>query len=160
MRLSERYSFFLSLGLAMSLRVAPFSQLISTINPDWVLLTVIYWTIMLPYRKGIFNAWVIGLLTDVLLGRTLGEYALIYAVIAYFCVLAHKRLRFAPLAQQSCFIFVGLLIAQLLLFLIENIQSLTVFPLVFWLPVLTGTVLWPLIHSILHFFCNTEQLTD
>ncbi|MEY4767510.1 MAG: rod shape-determining protein MreD, partial [Pseudomonadota bacterium] len=65
----------------MSLRIAPFPQLIRIFNPDWVLLVLIYWTLALPYRRGVLTAWGIGLLTDVLTGRLLGEYALIYALI-------------------------------------------------------------------------------
>lgn len=138
----------------MCLRVAPFPHLVNIINPDWVLLVLIYWALMLPYRKGVFNAWAIGLLTDVLMGRTLGEYALIYALIGYFSIKLHKRLRQFPLIQQSGFIFACLLSAQLLVFLIENIQSPTVFSAIFWLPVVTGTLSWPLIHPALHFIRN------
>ena len=135
----------------MCLRVAPMPHGLSAINPDWVLLVLIYWTLMLPYRKGVFNAWCCGLLTDVLLGRTLGEYALIYALIGYFSIRLHKRLRFVPLMQQSVFIFACLLLAQVLIFLLENIQSATHFTAVFWLPVVTGTLIWPLLHPALQF---------
>ncbi len=135
----------------MCLRVVPVPYPVNAINPDWVLLTLIYWTLMLPYRKGVFNAWSVGLLTDVLMGRNLGEYALIYALIGYFCINLHKQLRQYPLIQQSVFIFISLLLAQLLIFLIENIQSPTPFSVVFWLPVITGTLCWPLIHPALHF---------
>lgn len=114
---------------------------------------------MLPYRKGVFNAWSIGLLTDVLMGRTLGEYALIYALIGYFCIKLHKRLRQFPLIQQSLFVFVCLFLAQLLIFLIENIESPTGFSTFFWLPVVTGTLVWPLIHPVLHFIRNIGRIS-
>jgi rod shape-determining protein MreD len=156
--LSNQQSFLLTICLAMCLRILPVPHLINVINPDWVLLILIYWTLMLPYRKGVFNAWSIGLLTDVLMGRTLGEYALIYAIVGYFCIKLHKRLRQFPLIQQSVFIFVCLLLAQILIFLIENIQSPTGFSAVFWLPVITGTVCWPLIHPALHFVRNIGRL--
>lgn len=106
---------------------------------------------MLPYRKGVFNAWSVGLLTDVLMGRSLGEYALIYALIGYFCVQLHKQLRQYPLIQQSVFIFTSLLFSQLLLFLIENIQNRITFSAIFWLPVISGTLCWPLIYPVLNF---------
>lgn len=135
----------------MCLRIAPLPYFISMISPDWILLVLIYWTLMLPYRKGVFNAWIIGLFTDVLLGRTLGEYALIYALIGYFSIKFHKRLRFVPLVQQSAFIFACLLTAQTLVFLIENMQSHIRFSPLFWSPVITSTLLWPFIHPVLHF---------
>jgi rod shape-determining protein MreD len=85
------------------------------------------------------------------MGRTLGEYALIYALIGYFSIRLHKRLRFVPLIQQSIFVFACLLLAQILVFLIENIESPTKFTGIFWLPVISGTLFWPLIHPTLHF---------
>ena len=154
MHLSKQQSFAFTLFLAMCLRVVPIPYPINVINPDWVLLILIYWTLMLPYRKGVFNAWAVGLLVDVLMGRTLGEYALIYALTGYFCITFHKRLRQFPLAQQSVFVFLCLLFAQVLIFLIENIQSPTDFSAVFWLPVIAGTLCWPLIHAVLQFMGN------
>lgn len=151
MRLSNQQNFLLTICLGMCLRIAPFPHLMNVINPDWVLLILIYWTLMLPYRKGIFNAWFCGLFTDVLMGRTLGEYALIYTLIGYFSIKQHKRLRFVPLIQQSIFIFACLAVAQMLIFLIESVQSATKFTAAFWLPVFTGTLLWPLIHQALQF---------
>lgn len=154
MHLSNQQSFVLTIVLAMCLRVVPVPYPIHAVNPDWVLLMLIYWTLMLPYRKGVFTAWSIGILTDVLMGRTLGEYALIYALIGYFCISLHKQLRQYPLVQQSIFIFICLLLAQVLIFLIENVQSPTSFSAVFWLPVISGTLCWPLIHPVLHFIRN------
>lgn len=157
MHLSNQYSFVLTIFLAMCLRILPLPYPTDIINPDWVLLILIYWILVLPYRKGVFNAWSIGLLTDVLLGRTLGEYALIYALIGYACITLHKQLRQFHLVQQGIFIFISLLLAQLLVFLIENIQSPTAFSAVFWLPVISGTLCWPLIYQALNFIRNIDR---
>lgn len=135
----------------MCLRVMPVPYVISILNPDWILLILVYWAWMLPYQKGVFTAWCIGLLTDVLTGRTLGEHALVYALISYFNIKLYKRLRQFPLIQQSGFIFACLLLSQLLIFLIENIQSPTVFSAAFWLPAVMGTLFWPFVYSALHF---------
>ena len=141
----------------MCLRVLPVPHPVNAMNPDWMLLVLIFWTLILPYRKGVFNAWGVGLLADVLMGRTLGEYALIYVLIAYFCIIFHKRLRQFPLVQQSVFIFFCLLFSQLLTFLIENVQSPTDFSAVFWLPVITGTLCWPLVYTGLQFIGNIDH---
>ncbi len=141
----------------MSLRVAPFPHLLAVINPDWVLLGLIYWTIRLPYRTGVFTAWLVGLFTDVLMGRTLGEYALIYAVLNYFTITGHKRLRQYPLIQQSVYVFGCLLFAQLLVFLLESMQSPTRFSFLHWLPVFTGTILWTAVYKGLRFLAQFES---
>ena len=81
MPLNNTIGFFrilLTLVLAMCLRIAPLSGDLALLSPDWVLLVLIYWALYLPERVGIVHAWIFGLLTDVLLGRMLGQYALAY----------------------------------------------------------------------------------
>jgi rod shape-determining protein MreD len=119
MQMNNYVGFFrvmLTLVLAMSLRIAPWPGEMAALNPDWVLLVLIYWSLAIPERVGIFHAWTFGLLTDVLTGRLLGQYALAYSLVIYICLKLHKRLRQFPLLQQGLFIFFCLLLSQLLLF--------------------------------------------
>ena len=141
----------LTIALAMGLRVAPLPGALAAFNPDWVLLTLIYWSLAVPERVGIFHAWTFGLLTDVLTGRLLGQYALAYSLVIFICLKLHKRLRQFPLIQQGLFIFFCLLLSQLLLFLIKNFQHPAQLHASFWLPVLTGTACWPLVYTVLRF---------
>ncbi|WP_394753645.1 rod shape-determining protein MreD [Crenothrix sp.] len=137
--------------MAMILRIAPWPDFIATINPDWVLLTLIYWTLAIPERVGIFHAWTFGLLTDVLTGRSFGQYALTYSLVSYVCIKLHKRLRPFPLIQQELFIFLFLLLSQLLLFWIKNLQTPGQLSASFWLPVVSGTLCWPIVYKSLRF---------
>jgi|CXWL01.1.fsa_nt_gi rod shape-determining protein MreD len=137
--------------LAMGLRIASWPGLLNDLNPDWVLLALIYWSLAVPERVGIFHAWTFGLLTDVLTGRLIGQYALAYSLVIYICLKLHRRLRQFPLVQQGLFIFFCLLLSQLLLFLIKNLQHPAQLKAVFWLPVISGTVCWPLVFTILRF---------
>jgi rod shape-determining protein MreD len=139
----------LTIIIAMCLRIVPWPGFLTGINPDWVLLVLIYWAIALPERVGIFHAWTIGLLTDVLTGRLFGQYALAYSLIIYICLIMHKRLRQFPLHQQAFFIFFCLLFTQILLFWLKNIQHPAQLHSSFWLPVVTGTFCWPLIYIVL-----------
>lgn len=141
----------LTLVLAMCLRIAPWPSELSIYNPDWVLMTLIYWSLALPERFGIFHAWTIGLLTDVLTGRLMGQYALAYSLVIYVCLKLHKRIRQFPLIQQGLFIFVCLLLSQLLVFLVKNLQNPAQIHASFWFPVLSGTFCWPLVYNILRF---------
>ncbi len=157
MLLNNQQNFLLSIAFAMCLRIAPFPPLINLLNPDWILLILIYWLLALPYKTGVFSSWIIGLLTDVLTGRALGQYALIYAVVGYFSIKLYKRLRQFPLLQQSVFIFSCLLFEHLMLFWIENIQGPVQLSLSFWLPVITGTLIWPFIYPIMEFIRSFGQ---
>lgn len=141
----------LTIVLAMCLRIAPMPGVMAAINPDWVLLSLIYWALAVPERVGIFHAWTFGLLTDVLMGKLFGQYALAYSLVIYLCLKLHKRLRQFPLIQQGLFIFFCLLLSQLLLFWIKNLQHPSQLHPSFWLPVIIGTLCWPLVYTTLRF---------
>ena len=149
---------FLSLILAMCLRIVPLTGDWALLNPDWVLLVLIFWSLYLPERVGIFHAWIFGLLTDVLLGRMLGQYALAYSLIIYVCLKLHKRLRQFPLLQQGLFVFFCLLLSQLLLFFIKNLQHPAQLHASFWLPVFTGTLSCPLVYGLLSFISMFQRI--
>jgi rod shape-determining protein MreD len=141
----------LTLIFAMCLKIAPLPPTYAVYNPDWVLLTLIYWSLALPERVGIFHAWTFGLLTDVLTGRMFGQYALAYSLVIYISLSLHKRLRQFPFIQQALFIFFCLLLSQLLLFFIKNIQQTAQLKPTFWLSIFVGTVCWPLVYTMLRF---------
>ena len=147
-----------SLIVAMALRIAQWPSDWAMLNPDWVLLALIYWSLALPERVGIFHAFTFGLLTDVLTGRLLGQYALAYSLIIYLCLKLHKRLRRFPVLQQGLFIFFCLLLSQLLLFFIKNLQHPAQLHASFWLPVFTGTVMWPLVYGVLRLVRLSRRL--
>lgn len=138
-----------SIVIAMCLNIGAWPQQFIAFNPDWILLVLIYWTLAVPDRVGIFNGWFIGLLTDVLTGRMLGQHAFTYSLVVFMCLKLHKRLRQYPLIQQGSFIFFCLLSSQLIIFWIENTQNTTRFQSHFWLPIITGTMCWPFVYSFL-----------
>lgn len=148
------YSFgriLITLIIAMGLKIAPLPPMLATYNPDWVLLVLIYWSLAVPERVGIFHAWSFGILTDVLTGRLFGQYALAYSLVIYLCLNLHKRLRQFPILQQALFIFFCLLLSQLLLFFIKNIKQTAQLDPSIWLSVIVGTVFWPLVYTVLRF---------
>ncbi|KAF3981240.1 MAG: rod shape-determining protein MreD [Methylococcales symbiont of Hymedesmia sp. n. MRB-2018] len=145
------HGYIVTLIFAMFLKIMPLPDYLSRLNPDWVLLILIYWSIAIPERIGVFNAWLVGLIIDVLTGRLLGQQALIYSLISFTCLKLHKRLRQYSLLQQSLFIFLSLLFSQIMIFWIESIDSITQFTLIFWMPVFIGTLFWPLIYIALRF---------
>lgn len=138
--------FLLTLGGAMVLRVMSTVPLADELNPDWIALVLIYWCIALPERFGVFTAFVVGLLTDVLTGCLLGQYALIYVLICYFSIMEHRRLRQFPLLQQCLFVMLCLFAERSVIFGFEIMQaSANRLPFSFWYPVVSGVVAWPVV---------------
>lgn len=141
--------FILTLGVAMTLRVMSVNPTLDVINPDWILLVIVYWAIALPERFGVFTACFAGLLTDVLTGRMLGQYALIYSVVAYFSIKEHRRFRQFPILQQSLFVFYFLLFSKIIVFGLESFKAGNRLEIDFWYPVVSGVIAWPLVFWVL-----------
>ncbi|MGI9210895.1 MAG: rod shape-determining protein MreD [Methylococcaceae bacterium] len=138
-----------SLILAMCLRVIPWPKPWFFANPDWVALVLLYWTMAIPDRVGLGTVWVVGLMTDVLTGRIMGQHALAYSVSAYFGLKLYQRLRLYPLPQQSLWILLFLLVNQLLVLWTQKLAYLHLIDWTYWLPALTGAIVWPMILTLL-----------
>jgi len=138
-----------SLLVAMVLRILPLPKEWFVYNPDWVLLFLIYWAIAIPERVGVGHAWCVGVSSDVLTGRMLGQHALAYSVVAFVCVKLHTRLRAYPLYQQVLPVFLLLLVNQLLIFWTQNIKGAHSTELIHWSPSLAGALVWPAIFTTL-----------
>lgn len=150
----NNYGFFrilITIILAMALKISPLPGIYGAMNPDWVLLTLIYWALAAPERVGILHAWSFGLVTDVLTGRLLGQYALAYSLVIYLCLILHKRLRQFPLIHQAAVVFCCLLLSQLLAFFIKNIVQTAELKPIFWLPVIFGACCWPMVYFLLRY---------
>ena len=134
-----------SIGLAMMLRIAAESPILAAINPDWVLMFILYWNMAAPSRVGIGFSWVTGLFMDVLTGRLLGQHALAYAVVAFLCIRLHRQFRNHTLLQQSLIILLLLLIDQMLIFWTQNLRQADTIDWLYWAAPFTGALLWPLV---------------
>ena len=87
--------------------------------PDWVALTLVFWSIHQPRRVGLTIAWVLGLLVDVNHASLLGEHALAYAVLSYFAITLHRRVSWFDQTAQIAHVLPLLLAAQVVILLIR-----------------------------------------
>ncbi len=140
--------YFFSIALAMALNIFYFPPEFSYLNPDWVLLILIYWVLTVPEAVGIFNAWGVGLLLDVLTGRLLGLNSLTYSLICYCCLIFHQQLKGFLLIQQTIFIFFCLLFSQIMKVVLESSLEKIQFTLDFFYPAVTGAIIWLLAYVI------------
>ncbi|HFD80181.1 MAG TPA: rod shape-determining protein MreD [Gammaproteobacteria bacterium] len=139
----------LSFGTAMLLTIVPLSDGVRSFRPDWVALTLIFWSLVLPYRVSVGSGFLAGLLLDVLTGTLLGQHALALSLVAYLCVRLHLRIRAYPMWQQSLTVLVLLVLQQLVVLWIDSLIGRPPHPFSYWLPSLVGMVLWPLVYRIL-----------
>ena len=139
----------LSLIIALMLTIMPLVTWAEEIRPHFMLMVVIYWAMALPHRVNIGIAWVMGLLLDVSYDAVLGQYALALALIAFFTVNLHQRLRVFPLWQQAIVVFVFAMIYSLIVLWIKGITGNAPSVWTILAPCFTTAVLWPPMFLIL-----------
>lgn len=110
---------FLSILAGLTLNLLPLSDLIVLLRPDFLLLVLLYWIIYHPMRVNIGTAWLMGLVVDVAYGNLLGQYALAYALTAFFSLGLRRRVLMFPLWQQALHILPLLMLMQTIVLLIK-----------------------------------------
>ena len=135
--------------VALVLSAVPLPHILDLLRPDFLLLIVIWFALMLPRAGGLVTAWCAGLALDAFHGVALGENALAFVVIAFLVHRFHLRIRMFPLSQQALVLFFLLLLYQFLLFWIDGVTGHPVNAWVRWLPVATGALLWPVLTGFL-----------
>ena len=132
----------MSVAVAFLLTAMPMPESIVAAKPDWVVLTMIYWTLTAPPAFGLVSALFLGLALDTLTGALLGQHALGLLLVVYVCGRFRMRLRTFP-AVHSTLVVAALLIAnEFLLLWIDGMAGRTVPIGERWPPIATGTLLW------------------
>jgi rod shape-determining protein MreD len=134
---------------AYVLAVVPLPAWLQWGRPEWVALTLIYWTIALPQRVGIFTALVLGAGLDVLKGSVLGQNAFALVVVALLSLLLYQRLRVYSLWQQATVVFILVGIYLLICQWVQKLEGVSLLPRLFLLPALTSALLWPVVLHVL-----------
>lgn len=134
---------FVTFCVALLLVILPLPEWARPYRPQWVSLTLIYWSMAQPHRIGVGVGFSIGLLLDALTGTLLGQHALALSIIAYIAVAVHQRVRVFPFWQQAIVVLVLLLLDHLLSLWIMGIANNIVPPLTYWVAPIIGAMLWP-----------------
>ena len=148
-RPAGRLSVIVTVILAIMLTVMPLPDPVEPFRPDWVALTLIYWAMMMPRTWSVGSAWIIGIVLDVAQGTILGQHALAMCAIVFMTVRFHLLMRVFPMQQLTATVFAILTLYQFILFWINGVAGVDV-PLVnYWGPVISGSILWPFVMTLL-----------
>lgn len=148
----------LSLVVAIILTLLPMPDWTVWFRPAWVLMVLIYWIIMYPYRVNVGTAWIVGILMDVLNGTLLGEHALALTLVAYFVARMHSQLRMYPLIQQGLWVFMFVLLYQFILFCVQGFIGELPRTWLYWSSSATSMLLWPWVFTIMRDFGRRFKL--
>lgn len=139
----------LTIAVGLMLDLLPLPTAIQAFRPPWTLLILVYWTLAIPSRVGVVIAWTVGLLQDVLQGTLMGAHAIAFALAAYLTIQLYQRLRNVPIWQQAITVLILLLAVRLILLWVRELMGAGGLDWRFWMPAVTGTLVWPLVFVLL-----------
>jgi len=139
----------LTLILGLTLQILPLPDWAQIYRPDWVALMLIYWSMALPKHVGLLYAFAAGLLVDVAQGMLLGQHSLALVIIIFVNLNLHQRIRVMSLAGQAAYVFLLLLIDQMMVLWIEGMQHRNAPLMAFVCSPLIGMALWPWVFILL-----------
>jgi rod shape-determining protein MreD len=135
--------------VALILMITPLPGWAEPYRPDFVVLTLIYWSMTLPQNYSVGSAWIVGVVLDVAQGTLLGQHALALILIVYITVKFHLQLRVFPKLQFLATVFALLALHQFILFWINGVVGVNAPAETYWGPVISGTLVWPILAVIL-----------
>ena len=139
----------LMLGLiSIILTIVPTPDFLENFKPDWTLLLLIFLSINIPKEFNVGTAFILGILMDVSQGTLLGQHAFAYLLVIFLTSKLHLQLRNYPLLQLTAIICLILMIHQFILFWINGISGISSSISSYMGPVISGTVLWPIISKL------------
>ena len=132
-----------TLLLALFSNMIPFGR--TPWMPDFLALTLVFWSVHQPLRVGIIAAFIFGLAMDVHQASLLGQHALAYTILSYFAITIHRRLLWFTVPSQAVQVFPLFLAAHAIELAIRMLAG-GVFPgfIIVLAPVLEAA-LWPLV---------------
>ena len=135
--------------IAMILTILPMADWAKAFRPLWIPLVLIYWSMALPRTIGVGVAWFVGLYMDATLGTLLGQHATGYAITAYISMRFHQRIRVYPLGQQALVVGLMLLPYMSIMLWVKGIRGHAPDTWLYWAPLLSSVLVWPLLFLIL-----------
>lgn len=140
---------YLSLVVAVILAILPLPDWAQIYRPNWVALVLIYWSMALPKRVGLWFAFFTGLILDTSQGTLLGQHTLALVVVIFINMNFYQRIRVLALAQQAIYVFVLLLINQFIVAWVEGIMGRPTPILTFFGAPFIGMLIWPWVFVVL-----------
>jgi rod shape-determining protein MreD len=140
---------YLSLLVALVLMILPLPDWAQIYRPNWMALVLIYWSMALPKRVGLWFAFFSGIILDTSLGTLLGQHTLALVLIIAVNMNFYQRIRVLALAQQAIFVFVLLLINQVVVAWVEGFLGRSTPLLAFFGAPFIGMLIWPWVFVVL-----------
>ena len=113
--------------------------------PDFVALTLIFWSIYQPRKVGIGIAFLMGLVMEVHSASLLGENALAYTLLSYFAITIHRRVLWFRPSVQALHVLPLLVVMQIVQMLIQLAVTGKFPGWLYFAQSIVATIIWPVV---------------
>ena len=141
------FSLSLVVGLLLQLILLP--DLLSPARPLWLPLLIAYWALVEPRVPVLVGAFISGITMDVLFNSVLGQHALGLVVLAYIVSRMRPIFILFPLWQATLALAPAWMLYIYLMFWIDLVTHHQADVWLRWLPVVSTTLLWPLVFALM-----------
>ena len=139
----------LAMLMGFLVNLIPLAGWAQLIRPDVLLLVLVFWGINFPGKVSFFVLLFLGLLMDVGNGSILGQSSLLYLLIVYFTVSAHRRIRPLKSLGQMLHLLPVMIVVKLAILGLLVLVGASFPGWSYFYPVLTTAIIWPLVQSLL-----------
>lgn len=147
-----------SILIAVVLSIIPLPTWLMAWRPQWIPLILLYWNIAVASRSGLFLAFCLGLILDVLSGSLFGAHALALVIIVYCANRIQHFLRIIPAWQSAIIAWLLVLVYELILIVIQGMQGQRI-PTFWFIPLSVTCVLaWLFISIVLRRICRYYRI--
>ncbi len=143
----------ISFVVASSLNVYPLSPNMSTLRPMVMIMVLIFWLLFQPRHIGIFTAFSIGLIADLLMDTRLGQQAFAAVVVAFVVKVTSIYVKQLNTASAWFIGALGLLVFQLSLWMLQLITQ-NIFMAESAISLAMSMISWPLLLLVLRRFTH------
>lgn len=150
-------SYFLSLAAALLLQLLELPEFVAAARPMWLPLILAYWALTEPRVSVLLGGFILGLACDVLFGSVLGQHALGLVLTAYLVTRLRPIFALFPLWQATLALIPAWLLFAFTMFWIDGATGHQANVWLRWLPVLSTTLFWPLIYSIMEIMLGRRE---
>lgn len=139
----------LTLALGFALTIMPLPTLLEPLRPYWVALVIIYWNLEAGRLRYLGQAFMIGLLLDLVTGTLMGQHALGLVILVFLLERFRARIRFFPPWQQAAAILALLINDRVIHSWVLALQGNPWPPWTWWMAPLVAVVVWPFLFLLL-----------
>lgn len=144
---------FLSFVVAISLSVYPLTINLTTLRPMILIMTLIFWLLFQPRYVGVFMAFIIGVIIDLLMDTQLGQHAFAAVMMTLAIHVSRSRLHVKALSIATAWLIaaLALMVFQLTLWLLQLLMQ-GIYAEQASLSLITSIISWPLLVLLLRRF--------